>query len=251
MLNFISKRFLVFFLVLFSLTFTTYSNESVLASNEELSDVEKEKIFKSLSKVYEDKEVVENLTKKIIKDELFDSERAEMEYLGVEEQVDDYTKLTTYPDGSIIEEKIDYAEALFYDEYGKEIEVSSEDVSSMARASSVISGGSWSKGTGYACVKGIKVSKISYGKFGITFKADFCNNKNSYDNLSRVYGVNVWANHSFSIMSKGVFRKKETSQYSAYGGVKAKVKSRADGRESTEHLYLRVGKNKYWYTSSY
>ncbi len=81
------------------------------------------------------------------------------------------------------------------------------------------------------------------------FKADFCTMQGSYDEISRVYQTSVDA-YDWSFLDQGVFRAKETLEYSAYGGIKAQIRYKADGNLHTDYVYLRVRNDTYWVESS-
>ncbi|MFE4525833.1 hypothetical protein ACFRCQ_27735 [Cytobacillus firmus] len=239
------------------------TNETIKSDVKTVKLTEKE-IAKNIKDHYKDTAVANKLIEKKKKGEPFDSENPKKRHLGIKKQIDKYTTITTFPDGSMIEEKIDFSNATFYDEDGnvisnpftsltdselKELEKAEEpEFSTMA---SVISGGTWTSGSGYRCVNGIDVEKNVFGTYGASYSADFCTYDGSYDHLQRVYAVRLWSDGDFDILSQGVFRSRETADYSAYGGVKFKVSTGPDSGTSTEWLYLRVGGNNYWYTSTY
>lgn len=149
---------------------------------------------------------------------------------------------------------LDFSEAEFYDEDGqivnKDAVMETVQPTIQTRGASS-SGGSWQTGSGYAVCKGMKV-KGNAGKIGleINYKVDFQNIQKGYDRLDRVYGATADGLGSWSWMSNGVFRAKETAQYSAYGGVKGQW-TVAPGLglpsgTSTKYLYFRVGNDKFW-----
>ncbi|MFE7822200.1 hypothetical protein ACFU1R_29050 [Priestia megaterium] len=216
--------------------------------------VEKERIIGEIKKSYKDEKVQKTLIKKTQKGEIFDADNPQKASQGKKQKLDQYTTLTTFPDGSQTLEGIDLSKAKFYDENGNEVtkDVKSDKIkTNSVQAAGVISGGTWSSGSGYSCVKGIKVFKQIIANYSAKFYADFCNNSGAYDKLSRVYGVDIEAGESWSILDQGVFRSNENGTYSAYGGVKYQAKARPDSNMVTRYLYLRVGNDKYWYQSNY
>lgn len=230
--------------------------------------LQKEDVIQEIKNHYKDFAVQKKLIEKTNKGELLDSMNPEKRSLGVEEKIDEYTIQTTYPDGSQTLEGMDLSEAKFYDKNGHEIskptKLQSLKTGSLKSGgfktgslksggfttSGVISGGTWTSGSGYSCVTGIRVFKQIYATYSAEFKADFCNVNGGYDNISRIYGVSLTASGTFDILDSGLFRGTETISYSAYGGVKFTQKPDG-GTMTTEHLYLRVGSDTYWYDSSY
>lgn len=285
------KKKIVSVVTALSLSFGILSipaSASEISSKVDAPKSQQEQVIKSIKKHYKDEKVQKKLIEKRLKGEQFDAENQEKRGLGVQKKIDDYTIQTTYPDGSISVESVDLSEATFYDKDGKEIsnpygpltEENKEnketkeqtptkdkktDQFSLANIfnsvvgflqppkaqAAVISGGTWSTGSAYACVKGAKVKKEVYSTYGISYSADWCNHKSGYDNLSRIYAVDVWSDGEFSILSQGVFRSWENVEYNAYGGVKIQVKPSPESKMTTEYLYLRVGDNTYWYQASY
>lgn len=265
------KKLLSLLLVL-SLALSILPVGSVFAEEDKTEGKSKTELrIESVKKHYKDLDVQNRLIDKVKKGELFDSMNPEKKSKGVVEKIDEHITLTTFPDGSKIKEGIDYSEATFYDN-GKEIsnpykpkEDKKTDEFSLITIfnsiksfveppkaqAAVISGGTWSSGSGYRCAKGVKVFKQVYSNYQATFYADFCNHYGGYDKLSRVYGVDVESDGEFSYVSQGVFRASETYSYNAYGGVKFTVKSNPDLPMTTENLYLRVGNDTYWYQASF
>ncbi|ENQ3081232.1 hypothetical protein ACEOWG_004598 [Bacillus cereus] len=185
---------------------------------------------------YSDKKVQDKLIEKVKKGQMLDSINPEKQALGVKEKINETTTITTYPDGSKEVSGVDYSQAKFYDDKGNEVE----------RPQDSISGGTWTSGSGYACVKGAKVYRQNYGQFSAEYYADFCYHNGAYDKLDRVYGRIIDASGgSYSIENEGVFRTWETSTYSAYGGVKFNYTS-SSGGSGTKYLYIRVGNDRSW-----
>lgn len=249
--------------MLYSAAAENETNETVKSDVKTVKLTEKEMI-KSIKEKYKDSDVANKLIEKRKKGELFDSENPKKRHLGIKKQIHKYTTITTFPDGSVIEEKVDFSDATFYDEDGNVInnpftpltnteleELEKAEEPEFSTMASVISGGSWSSGSGYRCVNGINVQKEVWGRYGAEYSADFCLYDGAYDHLQRVYGVRLWFDGDFDILDQGVFRSRETIDYSAYGGVKFKVSTGPDSETSTQWLYLRVGSNNYWYTSTY
>ena len=204
--------------------------------------------IESIKEVHPDVEVQNQLIEKLENGEMLDSNNPEKKSLGETEYIDAYTTVTTFPDGSRIIQGVDFSEATFYDEEGNEIEKNSDEILVTPLATEGVSGGTWTSGSGYSCVTGAKVHEHKYG-ITIDFKADFCMNHDTYDNLKRVYGVEVVA-YDWDILGEGVFRPTETSEYSAYGGVKVKARYSETSDAVTDYLYLRVGDDDYWLDTS-
>ncbi|MGG2072855.1 hypothetical protein AB1J28_05865 [Lysinibacillus irui] len=162
-----------------------------------------------------------------------------------------YSQITTYSDGSAT--GVDFSEATFYDEAGNEIEPPMDnDTDLITPLSDGTSGGTWSSGSGYTCVKGVKVlGWYSYPSIEMSFKADFCMNSGTYDEISRVYSPYMNVFDWEQPLNQGVFRAKETSEYSAYGGISAKVRRYENSNATLEHVYLRVQNDTYWVDSSF
>lgn len=114
------------------------------------------------------------------------------------------------------------------------------------------SGGTWNKGSGYACVKGVKVSGwYSYPSIEMSFKADFCTYVGAYDEITRVYSPYMNFYDWEQPIKQDIYRPKETSEYSAYGGISAKVRRYEGSNASLEHVHLRVQNDAYWVDSSF
>ena len=113
------------------------------------------------------------------------------------------------------------------------------------------SGGTWTTGSGYSCVSGLKIEGSKY-RIGATFKANFCINEGIYvyDNISRIYEVLPRA-HSWDIMQDGIFRPKESSELPALGGVKFSAKANEDSTQTAEYIYLSVGKDSFKLTGTF
>ena len=104
--------------------------------------------------------------------------------------------------------------------------------------------GTRSSGTGYTSIVGAKVYHRDIG-LKVEFFANYTLVNNGYDSLSRVYGIDISA-WDWNILSEGVFRGKEESSLSAYGGVKFQLRRSETGDLHTAYLYIRVGSNKAW-----
>lgn len=115
-----------------------------------------------------------------------------------------------------------------------------------------ITGGTWTSGSGYSCVKGAKVWRQSYGNFNVLFYVDYCNHNGAYDKLDRVWGRALSNVHgTYSIEKEGVFRTWEQSGgYAAYGGVKFNFKDE-NNRSSTQYLFVHVGNDRAWEDASF
>lgn len=209
-------------------------------------DLDSTRIIKDIRENYQNVEVQNRLIEKVKNGELLDSINPDKKQLGITKVIDPYTQVTAYPDGSEEEIVIDFSEATFYDENGNVIE--NVDNDQITPYYSDIEGGSWNSGSGYSCVTGAKVSAYNL-QLTMSFKADFCNNKSTYDNISRIYAVDITAPY-WEVIDSGVFRSNETFEYSAYGGVKLKYRLKSDGLLFTGHSYLRVGNDTYWVDTS-
>lgn len=148
----------------------------------------------------------------------------------------------------------DFSEAEFFDENGNlvdkdEVMETIVPVKNIARGAST-SGGSWQNGSGYAVCRGMTVTaKAGWGTFNAWFKVDFTNVQRGYDSLNRVYGAGCGGVGSWSWLSNGVFRAKETAQYSAYGGIKGQWSGA--GTTLTAYSYFRVGGDRFWLESNF
>lgn len=167
------------------------------------------------------------------------------------EQVDKYTTETTYANGVKQVVGINFDNATFYDENGNKLNYNPEQTSKNYVYTKGISGGKKTSGSGYSCVKGATVSNKIVGMYTLEFKADYCNNKNEYDTLNKVYYTFADAGSSASILKDGVMRKKENIEESAYGGIKAMVKASENSKMTTVYLYLRVGKDRAWTSTNF
>lgn len=162
-----------------------------------------------------------------------------------------YSQITTYSNGSVA--GVDFSEATFYDEEGNVIEPPIDsDTNLITPLSEGTTGGTWSNGSGYSCAKGVTVyAGTLIPSVDLRFKADFCSHQGAYDELSRVYSASVSAYEWDFIGTPGVYRAKETLEYSAYGGIKAKVRPKEGANQRTDYVYLRVAKDTYWVDSSF
>lgn len=117
-------------------------------------------------------------------------------------------------------------------------------------------GGSTSSGSGYKVVKGAKVSgsTTDSARLRVSFSCDFTLVQSGYDTLDRVYGIEANGGGSVSYLKTGVLRRKETVEYSAFGGVRLQHEyggtSGSSPRTQTYWLYIRVGKDRHWLDSN-
>lgn len=262
-----TRRFLSLIAVL-CLSFTLFGsqvwaspliNENVVSDEdqtkkEKLTD-KQEKQIRSVKKNYPNKDTQKKLIEKVKKGEIFDSINPEKRHLGKTKNLftdTTDTTITEFPDGSITKDSIDFSEATFYDENGKKVEnpfITPKTSDNIAINS--ISGGTWSSGSGYKCVRGAKVDHDNYSQYGASFKAGWCHVTGGYDYITNIYETAVWSDFEFDIINSGVFRTKETLDYTAYGGIKFSVKPSETSGMSTEYLYLRVAKDTYYQSDSY
>lgn len=247
-------------------------------ASETNDQVEKEIITKKeiidkteqIEKFYKGDIKLQNKLKAKIKNgEELDSNNPKKASLGEVEKIDESTFKITYPDGSYALEGIDLSNTKVYDEEGNLLgnfndlypdgtlnfnpikgTVLPEEPQFSTMDKNTISGGTVTVGSGYRTAKGVKVYHYSY-HMTVQFKVDYTLVQSGYDYISRIYGVDIAA-YEWDILSEGVFRKKETLEYSAYGGVKFKIKEYADATKTgTAHLYIRVAKDKAWIDIDY
>lgn len=172
------------------------------------------------------------------------STNPDKQHLSVTEYPTPYTQITTFPDGS--KTVIDFSKATFFDKEGNLIE--SDLITPFADGTT---GGDWNIGSGYRCVKNIEVYVKSLLKnIDMRFKADFCLNQGGFDEITRVYNERI-ETYEWEILAKGVFRQKETHEYSAYGGIKVKARYKEGGNQTTAYVYLRVKEDRYWVDAYY
>lgn len=182
--------------------------------------------------------------------EIIDSSLQDVAKIKVE-KVDEYTTETTYANGLKQVTSINFDDAIFYDEKGNKLNYNPEQANKVYASARGISGGTTTSGSGYTCVNGVTVSNKLVSMYTLKFKANYCNNKDAYDTLNKVYETYVDAGYSFSIISDGVMRKKENIDNSAYGGIKAIVKASETSKMTTVYLYLRVGRDKVWTSTNF
>ncbi|MBY7121162.1 hypothetical protein ILS93_03415 [Bacillus sp. 16GRE42] len=212
------------------------------------TEVKKEEQIKSIKESYGDTKVQKSLIEKVNNGETLDNVNPEKKSLGKKERISETATLTTFPDGSKEETGIDYSEAKFFDEKGNEVQPSKvQPIKGIKGPQGSITGGTWTSGSGYSCVKGAKVWRQSYGNFNVQYYVDYCNHNGAYDKLDRVWGRTLSNVHgSYSIEKEGVFRTWEQSGgYAAYGGVKFAYTDE-NGRSSTQYLYVHVGNDRAW-----
>ncbi|EYT95243.1 hypothetical protein [Enterococcus mundtii] len=153
--------------------------------------------------------------------------------------------------------RVDFTDATFYDENGielnkdiiienisKEIEESKNPIIGI---STWREGGSWTSGSGYSSCKGTAIHGF-YSGFELVFTADYTNIQGNYDQIDRIYNVNWAGLGNFSLISQGIFRAKEQSGYSAYGGVKGGWN--LGNVSKSLYLYFRVGNDTAWIDSN-
>lgn len=155
---------------------------------------------------------------------------------------------TTYEDGSFKVDSIDFSDSSVLDIDNKDVKSELFEESPIKTRNSSITGGKWSSGTGYKAVKGAKVGSWTM-LASLYFKADFetVSSSTGKSQINRIYGVDVSGKGSVSILNQGLFRKKATETYSAYGGVKVLV---TDTHTNTKYSYLRVKGSSYWVDTS-
>lgn len=174
------------------------------------------------------------------KGEVLDNINPEKAVLGKKEKINNTTTVTTYPDGSKEVSGIDYSEAKFFDEKGNEVQPKFQDLKGITGPQGSISGGSWSNGSGYSCVKGAKVYRQVYSQYSASYYADYCHHQGAYDKLDRVWGLSLAApGGDYDLEDFDVFRTWEKSGYSAYGGVAFKF-THKDGGAERKWLYIHV-----------
>ena len=162
-----------------------------------------------------------------------------------------YSQITKYSNGSA--SGVDFSKATFYDEAGNVIEPPMDsDTDLVTPLAEGTSEGSWSNGSGYSCVKKVKVlAWYAYPKIEMGFYADFCVNSGTttYDTISDVYlpimNFPNWENPTRQLT------KTETANSPASGGYSAKVQRSKDSNYTMEHVYLKVGKDKYEVESTF
>lgn len=153
--------------------------------------------------------------------------------------------------------RVDFTDATFYDKNGnevnkdkvveninKEIEESKNPIQTF---STWREGGSWTSGSGYSSCKGTAIHGL-YGGFELVFKADYTSVQGNYDQIDRIYSINWAGVGNFSLISQGIFRAKEQSGYSAYGG--AKGSWNFSNISKSLYLYFRVGNDTAWIDSN-
>ncbi|MDA3965887.1 hypothetical protein [Enterococcus thailandicus] len=153
--------------------------------------------------------------------------------------------------------QVDFTDATFYDENGnevnkdkvveninKEIEESKDPIQTF---STWREGGSWTSGSGYSSCKGTAIHGL-YSGFELVLKADYTSVKGNYDQIDRIYSVNWAGVGNFSLISQGIFRAKEQSGCSAYGG--AKGAWNFSNISKSLYLYFRVGNDTAWIDSN-
>ncbi|MEK4915903.1 hypothetical protein [Bacillus sp. FSL E2-8887] len=207
-------------------------------------ELQKEFQIKDINERYaNDIEVRDRLIKKINNDEMLDNINPDKKDLGIEKKIGENTTITTFPDGSTIVSGMDLSNATILDSKGKVIKGPND----------AVTGGNWSSGSGFKCVKNAKVENSIGGNYDMYYYADFCihQGKSTPDILQRVFGFMIKTpDGDFDMLEQGVFRGTEIpGSYSAYGGYKIKYTrydSNGIGSARTVYVYLRVGQDTYW-----
>lgn len=162
-----------------------------------------------------------------------------------------YSQITTYSNGSA--SGVDFSEATFYDEAGNVIEPPMDsDTDLVTPLASGTSEGTWSNGSGYSCVKKVKVlAWYAYPSIEMGFYADFCINSGAtaYDTISDVY-LPIMSFPNWENLTRQL-TKTETLDSPASGGYSAKVKRTASSNYTLEHVYLKVQKDSYKVETSF
>ncbi|MFD9626962.1 hypothetical protein [Peribacillus muralis] len=223
-------------LIVISLFFVTFNDNNAFASDwtvldEKIENIEEEQLSE---------ETKQELESKINSGEPLDAEIPSMQEYGETEQYDPYTNVTTYPDGSIAIDAVDYSEAI--------VTETGEQPSGIVTYG--FTGGTWTSGSGFRSVRGLKVSKTVIGAFSVKYKVDLQTIQGGYDKLTRVYEVSPSA-YWWKIETQGIFRGTETSEYSAYGGVRFQYRSSENSKLKVGRVYTRVGNDKYWLDVTY
>lgn len=163
---------------------------------------------------------------------------------------------TTLSESNDITLSIDFSESTFYDEEGNIVDkdevmktivpINETNTGGFIPFGASYTPGSLSTGSGYAVNKGMKITgKEGVIVLNIEYRADITRVNQGYDRIDRIYGATVWGGGSWDWISQGVFRRNETLQYSAYGGVKGQWDILGYGT-TTKYLYLRVGNDRIW-----
>ncbi|MGF1436941.1 hypothetical protein ACQUW6_22125 [Bacillus thuringiensis] len=240
-----------------SLTIGTFAPSSFASTTEVKKDsekielVQKEGQIQSIKENYSDPKVQKNLIEKVNVGEKLDNINPEKKALGKKEIINESTTLTTYPDGSKEETGIDYSQAKFFDEKGNEVHpIKTEQLKGITGPQGSITGGSWQRGSGYACVQGAKVYRNAYSAFTVYYYADYCHHQGAYDKLDRVYGWDIKApGGGYSKEDWGVFRQWQKPGYEAYGGISFKYTD-SRGGDTHQWLYIRVAGGSAWEDSN-
>jgi len=205
-----------------------------------------EQQINSIKEEYSDPKTQKNLIEKVNKGEMLDNINPEKKALGKKEKINETTTLITYPDGSKEEYGIDYSEAKFFDEKGNEVQPKKQALKGEKGPQGSISGGDWTSGSGYSCVRGAKVYSKVISQFSASYYADYCNHNGAYDKLDRVWGLSLAApGGDYTLEEFKVFRQWERSGYSAYGGLAFKYTDK-NGGATRQWLYIRVGNDTAW-----
>lgn len=219
----------VLFISIFLSGMTGFANE--LNTNKIfISDEIKLEIKQSLSELNIDEETQIKLINKLEQGEIWDCMDKSLvaqipdNYFDISE--DEPIKRYTFPDGSVIEQRIEIPNMMY---------------------PSAISGGTVSSGSGYSTYKGVKVSKTS-GLMGMGFYADYTIVQNGSDIIENIYDrwVKV-VGGSYSVSTFEITRRTEVSSSPAMAKLIADI-SWVGGitGSGTEWLYLNVGKDKAW-----
>lgn len=145
---------------------------------------------------------------------------------------------------------VDFSEATAFDiQTGAEVDPQLQQ-STVSLFAAGTGGGSTVVIPGGTSYRGVTVTQ-SFSGYRFSYKVDYTiiNGQISWgpygDRIDRIYGVNFSTDYGGSITSQGVFRARETAQYSAYGGVKAQINSNGGGNY-TVYCYIRVGGDRMW-----
>ncbi|MED1535489.1 hypothetical protein [Bacillus pseudomycoides] len=222
------------------------STTDVTKGDNNALQVQKEYQIKDIKENYSDPKVKERLIQKVNNGEVLDNINPEKAVLGKKEKINNTTTVTTYPDGSKEVSGIDYSEAKFFDEKGNEVQPKKQALKGEEGPQGSISGGDWTSGSGYSCVRGAKVYSKVISQFSASYYADYCNHTGAYDKLDRVWGLSLSApGGDYTLEEFKVFRQWERSGYSAYGGLAFKYTDK-NGGATRQWLYIRVGNDTAW-----
>lgn len=207
--------------------------DSVESNVVNLSEEDELEIREMLDELNIDKKTQDNLINKLENNQIWDCmdegqvSKIPESYFNV--SIDEPVKRYTFPDGSVIETKLELLEE------------------PPMILHSAVTGGSTSSGSGYSTVRGAKIS-TKKGLLGMGFYADYTNVHGGYDYISRVY--DSWVKvvgGSYSNRNLKIVKKRENSSGPAQAKLSADV-SWVGGLTGagTEWLKLYVGKDRAW-----